>query len=95
MHCAVRPQWDCVSCQEPWPCPPAKVLLSEEYSSHRSALLVFLAGCMVDAINDSYTGSGPAPTDLFDRMLGWARVLTEPRQLSAVTDDAIRAGHAA
>lgn len=94
MHCAVRPVWDCITCGQPWPCAPAKVLLAEEYVDDRSALLVYLASCMLDALDDSFRHCGPEPARLYDRMLGWARVAAA-RRAQATSDTAARARCAA
>ena len=73
-HHPRRPGWDCVVCREPWPCPPAKVDLAEEYANDRVSLLVYLSMQLYDAIDDSAANKGqPEPADLFDRFLGWAR----------------------
>ena len=79
-HPPRRPGFDCASCGQPWPCAPAKVLLCEEYVGNRPALFVYLAGYLSDAINDSYSGFGPQPAKLYDRMIGWARVAPRPCQ---------------
>ena len=65
-HVARRPSWDCTACDQPWPCANAKADLAVEYVGQRTALVVYLAACLVEA--------GEAlrhPADLYDRFLGW------------------------
>jgi hypothetical protein len=73
MHRATRPAWDCEDCGEPWPCLDRRAALLDEYLSDRLALLIFLAGLMLDALEDFHRpGRGTVP-DLCERFLGWAR----------------------
>ena len=70
-HRAGRPSWDCVVCQQPWPCAPVKVELAEEFVHDRVSGTIYLAMCMHDAIDDSFHRAGPDPAKLWNRFLGW------------------------
>ena len=48
-HVAARPTWDCLVCEQPWPCAIAKVELSEQYTP--TSLNLFLASCWFEAIS--------------------------------------------
>jgi hypothetical protein len=69
-------------------------LLCEEYVGHRSALLIYLAGNLHDAINDSFFRFGPEPARLYDRMLGWARDATKTWRPPNGTEGPGRVGRA-
>ncbi|MGX6605130.1 hypothetical protein ACWKSP_23790 [Micromonosporaceae bacterium Da 78-11] len=71
-HRARRPSWDCVVCQETWPCAPAKVDMSEEYVNDRLSLMLYLSIKLIDAIDDSFGNQGPRAVNLHDRIVGWA-----------------------
>jgi hypothetical protein len=79
-HVPRRPNWECVVCEEAWPCAPAKVDLVEEYVDERLGLILYLTIQMLDAIDDSAANKVPDPADLHDRFLGWA-VGTAPRRV--------------
>jgi hypothetical protein len=68
------------------------VLLCEEYVGHRSALLIYLASNLHDAINDSFFGLGPEPARLYDRIIGWARDATKTWRPPNGTDAPARVG---
>jgi len=71
-HDAGRPSWDCRVCGQPWPCANAKVDLVEEYEQSRTMLILFMAACLAEAIDDLSAG-GASPADLYDRFLNWVR----------------------
>lgn len=73
MHLPARPDWNCQSSGQPWPCPIRKVALGAEYRHNRTSLVIYLAFHLADAIDDfGRLDRGPVP-DLFERFLGWAR----------------------
>lgn len=71
-HLPRRPGWDCVVCQEPWPCAPAKADLLDEYGAERTSLVLYLSLQMIEAIDD-IAATRKAPSDLYLRFIGWAR----------------------
>ena len=70
-HVYARPSWDCAVCGQAWPCAIAKVELLEQYGRSRTALSIYLASCLHDAIDDAAAHGGRCPADLYDLMLGW------------------------
>jgi hypothetical protein len=68
-HIGERPQWNCVACGRPWPCPTAKAELAEEYGMPSSTLTFYLGSCLLEALED---WSGGTPVDLYERFLGWS-----------------------
>lgn len=75
-HVPQRPIWLCRVCARPWPCPVARSLLPIEYADDPTALHVYLATMLQDAIDDLARlnpHSAPEPTELHHRFLGWAR----------------------
>jgi len=71
MHMPVRPSWSCQECGRPWPCPTKKSDLAAEYRGARSALRIYLALFLVDAIDDFGQQHGGAVPDLHARFLRW------------------------
>lgn len=69
-HEPARPSWDCLRCEQPWPCPPARVQLSEAYSGNRIGLGMYLAGLYAAALAER---PGDRPADLHERFVGWVR----------------------
>jgi hypothetical protein len=47
--------------------------LLDEYGKQATALVIYLAAQMIDAIEDAAAHGGPAPADMFERFLGWDR----------------------
>lgn len=69
-HLARRPEWDCAVCGQQWPCRPGQADLLAQYADDRVGLLVYLAGLLVDAVQEI-----PGPPDrLLDRFLRWAKI---------------------
>jgi len=75
VHRPLRPHWDCHACGEQWPCPHGKTELLHEYADDRVGLLVYLAGLLVDAVQDV---QDCPPDALMERFLQWAKS-GEPR----------------
>lgn len=69
-HIPERPTWRCGACGREWPCANARAVLGAEFVTCRTALLVYLAICQVDAIRD--LSPGGLPPDLYGRFIGWA-----------------------
>ncbi|GAB1641737.1 hypothetical protein KRMM14A1259_21600 [Krasilnikovia sp. MM14-A1259] len=84
-HQAERPSWDCRTCGRAWPCAAAKVELAEQYQGFPTGLTVYLASCLVEAIDDRAAGTDRAAADLYDRFLGWAKRTTAERSAGCVT----------
>ncbi|GAA2623019.1 hypothetical protein GCM10010436_29400 [Paractinoplanes durhamensis] len=72
-HLHGRPDWDCRTCQQPWPCANAKANLLVEFRKFPSVLTIYLSAQMYDAMGDLTSHGEPMPTDLYDRFLTWAR----------------------
>jgi hypothetical protein len=70
-HLPARPTWDCQVCADPWPCPPAKIDLAEQYARFPAGLAIYMASVMYDAIGDLTTVGEPTPADLYERFLAW------------------------
>lgn len=69
-HQPDRPGWDCRSCEQPWPCAPAKVRLGEAYAGDRPGLAVYMAGLYDQALAELQLW--PA-SDVFARFVAWTR----------------------
>lgn len=75
-HVPIRPDWTCGACGNgtPWPCAPAKVQLSEQYSQREGKLLRYLAERMWDAFADGLCAvqhQHVVPPVLRERFLDW------------------------
>ncbi|TYB96321.1 hypothetical protein FXF53_22370 [Micromonospora sp. WP24] len=73
-HLPLRPLWLCRVCGQPWPCGRAKLALLTSYQGSRLNLLLYLAGCLHEAIDDLHRLNPSTTGDvrkLFDRFLGW------------------------
>lgn len=69
-HTPRRPQWDCGTCEQEWPCAPAQVRLSEAYGRDRVGLAMYLGAVYAAAVNDlPVTTSG----ETWVRFVGWVR----------------------
>jgi hypothetical protein len=72
-HLRDRPGWDCRSCRQPWPCATAKANLLIEFRQFPSVLTIYLSAQMYEALGDMTSAGKPAPSNLYDRFLSWAR----------------------
>jgi hypothetical protein len=71
-HLPQRPSWDCLACEQPWPCDPAREHLTTEFRWMRFSLSVYMAGQYSSALRDL----GPTaniPPDLHERFFAWTR----------------------
>ena len=69
-HQPDRPGWDCRSCGQPWPCPPARVRLGEAYGRDRVGLGMYLGGLLFVAAAEIPAAT---PQELFERFVAWTR----------------------
>jgi hypothetical protein len=67
-HLPRRPWWTCRSCQELWPCIPAREALGEQMRT--SALAIFMTTKLNEAVRDM---PGAAPGALWRRFLAWTK----------------------
>lgn len=69
-HVPDRPRWDCLVCEKPWPCDPAREALAAEYKGSSVALSMYLwAQLELYALE-----SGPGPMqEAYDRFIRWSR----------------------
>lgn len=70
----MRPLWRCRTCAAPWPCQPARLLLTREYRRDRVALSIYMASQLCEATADVVRLNPhptPTPAELFDRFLAW------------------------
>lgn len=67
-HQPRRPEWDCETCGEAWPCPPARARITAETGGRPSMLM---ASYLVDFCHDR---PGAAAGAGFDRMVAWTRL---------------------
>jgi len=74
-HLARRPSWDCLVCEQPWPCAVAKVDLAEQFARWPAQLTLYLGATMYEAIEDMRAGAGGSPAGLGERFLGWTAPL--------------------
>ncbi|SCE97650.1 hypothetical protein GA0070216_103472 [Micromonospora matsumotoense] len=82
-HVPMRPLWLCRVCAAPWPCQPARLLLTMDYRQDRVGLSVYMAGRLFDATGDLVTlnpNAVPPPAELFERFLAWTRRRTGPEE---------------
>lgn len=86
-HVPTRPSWDCLQCDQPWPCASAKVQLVEEYLGIPTSLGLYLAMALHDAIDDAVDCTGIKVGELFDRFLGWDRRVTQQSPDRSPADD--------
>ena len=69
-HLPEQPGWDCLACRQPWPCPPARVRLGEEYGRDRVSLSMYMAGLLNEAAGEI---PSVTPQELFERFVAWTR----------------------
>jgi hypothetical protein len=65
-HFAVRPSWDCGTCEKPWPCDPARERLSAEMDA--TQLRIFMWLNLEQAAEQL---PGLAVDEAFHRFLAW------------------------
>lgn len=73
-HAPHRPLWICRSCAHPWPCGEARVRLLREYAGARTALRIYLATRMHEAVQDLLALNryeAPTAAEFFARFLAW------------------------
>jgi hypothetical protein len=74
-HLPIRPIWLCRACGHPWPCGVARLTLLYEYAGSSTALHIYLASALGEAVRDLYAlnpNDAPSPADIYDRFLSWA-----------------------
>jgi hypothetical protein len=65
-HTPIRPAWDCLACEQPWPCDPAREALIEEME--RAPLAIY----MWEQLDGAVMELPPTPaTELFERFIKW------------------------
>lgn len=69
-HSPLRPSWDCGTCGQPWPCPPARVELGERYAGDRVGLAVYVGMQLDHAAREMATADA---SDLYERFVSWTR----------------------
>ena len=62
-HLPQRPLWLCRTCAQPWPCGQARVSLTREYAEARTALRIYLATRMHEAIADLFAELGASEAE--------------------------------
>ena len=72
-HFGNRPSWDCLACNQPWPCAHAKNELLSEFRHYPSCLTVYMSSYMCEAMNDLTAHGEAPPPDLHERFLAWVR----------------------
>ena len=74
-HVPMRPLWLCRVCAAPWPCQPARLMLTMDYRRTGSGC-PYMAGRLFDATGDLITlnpHAVPPRRELFERFLAWTR----------------------
>ncbi|MBM0274156.1 hypothetical protein [Micromonospora tarensis] len=51
-HMPRRPEWDCTTCGQDWPCAQAQVRLSETFGRDRVGLAMYLGAVYAAAVNE-------------------------------------------
>lgn len=70
-HLPQRPSWSCQSCDQLWPCSPARVQLGEAYGLDRVGLAMYLATLLDQAAAE--IGEHVTPRELYERFVAWTR----------------------
>lgn len=65
-HTPGRPSWDCLACEQPWPCDPARETLVGDME--RKALVIYMWEQFDQAVMEIPPSS---IVELFDRFLRW------------------------
>jgi len=70
VHDPVRPDWNCVGCGHPWPCPTRQRQLVAEFAQAPASLYSLMLTRFAEAAIDlPYAHTG----DLHRRFVGWLR----------------------
>ncbi|MEV4212908.1 flavin reductase [Micromonospora sp. NPDC049662] len=69
-HLPRRPQWDCLACEQDWPCDPARVRLAEAYGDNRINLAMYVGSLLFVATAELPDAD---PADLHERFVAWTR----------------------
>ncbi|GAA0550320.1 hypothetical protein GCM10010172_35470 [Paractinoplanes ferrugineus] len=72
-HLCNRPSWNCRVCGRPWPCANARANMLAEFRTFPTVLAIYLSAQMYDALGDIQARGEPAPPDLYERFVSWAR----------------------
>lgn len=73
-HLPQRPTWDCLACEQPWPCDPAREQLVTEFQHMRYSLTAYMAGQYGRALEDLRQSlAADIPPDLHERFFAWTR----------------------
>lgn len=67
-HLPVRPSWRCRSCDQPWPCRPARLALVGEFGARSTGLRIQLATYLEPVARDQ---PQITPADLYRRFIAW------------------------
>lgn len=68
IHTPQRPSWDCLACEQTWPCDPAREHLKADQD------LVQLAIYMWNQLEQAVHDLPPTPAaEMFERFLKWTR----------------------
>lgn len=67
-HQPLRPNWSCVGCGYPWPCPSRRRQFQAEYADAPVSLALVLGSAFVEAAADL---RGTPSGELHDRFVGW------------------------
>lgn len=70
-HLPQRPSWQCTSCDQPWPCPPARVQLGEAYAGDPFGLAMYAATLLEQAAAE--VDNHVTPRELYERFVAWTR----------------------
>jgi hypothetical protein len=68
--------WTCGTCQESWPCPPAKDRLRKRHGQDKVGLSIELTDLLYLAAKDLFVGANlirANPTALHARFIAWTR----------------------
>lgn len=80
MHGPSRPDWNCLVCAEPWPCPTRKRQLKDLCHCNIRVLVNYMAPYLRDAHREI---DGLSAAEITERFVGWcSRPLIRPLPLS-------------
>ncbi|MFK3980747.1 hypothetical protein ACI2K4_10280 [Micromonospora sp. NPDC050397] len=69
VHACAQPTWRCTACEQPWPCPPARQALADQFGTDRVGLSVYMGEMLAPAARDIRL----SPGELWDRFIDWTR----------------------